>query len=81
MSTVAPELVTLERFPALPDDGVERDLIGGRIVIRGEGDALTRRNRFHSVTVTRLADLLERWLDGLIASPNRQEKSTLARSA
>lgn len=53
-------LITTEELLAIPDDGISRELIRGRLV---EYD-MTRRNRRHSRTVSRLSHLLEQWLDG-----------------
>jgi Uma2 family endonuclease len=44
---------------ALPDDGVDRDLIRGVVRVKG----MARRNRFHTFVVTRLARILDQWLD------------------
>ena len=57
LATVGP--MTAEEFLALPDDGVERDLIFG--VVREE--PMTRRNRHHSGTEARIALILGIWLD------------------
>jgi len=61
MSTAAPEkLMTVEEFLALPDDdGVERMLICGRLWEK----PMTRRNRWHSSTEARIAQLLANWVD------------------
>ena len=60
MITVARPRMTVEEFLALPDDGVERMLIEGRLVEMG----MTRRNRWHSSVVTKVAKFLDTWLDG-----------------
>ncbi len=60
MNTVAERRMTVEEFLALPDDGVERMLIDGRLVEMG----MTRRNRWHSNVTTRVAQFLANWLDG-----------------
>lgn len=57
MSTAT--LMTTEQFLALPDDGMERNLIRG--VVREK--PMTRRNRFHTFVVTRVARILDQWLD------------------
>ena len=50
--------LTVEEFFSLPDDdGVERMLIQGRLWEK----PMTRRNRWHSWTETRIAFLLETW--------------------
>jgi Uma2 family endonuclease len=62
MSVVAePRLMTAEEFLALPDDGVERWLINGRL--REKRDrTMTVRNRWHSRVLIRLGHLLSVWL-------------------
>jgi Uma2 family endonuclease len=55
------KLMTAEEYAALPDDGTDRDLIGGRI--RVWGTKMTWRNRVHSRIETRTAKLLDNWLD------------------
>ena len=54
-------LMTLEEMLALPDAEVERDLIEGRLVER----PMTKRNRWHGRVESRLARLLDQWLDTL----------------
>ncbi|HEX5271252.1 MAG TPA: Uma2 family endonuclease [Gemmataceae bacterium] len=54
-------LMTADEFLALPDDGIDRDLING--VVREWGVRMTRRNRVHSRAEARLAHLLESWLE------------------
>jgi Uma2 family endonuclease len=63
MSTeVAPRrLVTSEEFFALPDDGIDRDLINGVVV--EWGDRMTRRHRKHGRIEARVSKLLDNWLD------------------
>ncbi len=56
MSTTT--LLTTEQFLALPDDGLERNLIRGQL----RQKPMTRRNRFHTFVVTQVAYLLEGWL-------------------
>lgn len=58
MST-ATELMTWKEFLALPDDGMEHDLIRGELRTR----TMTRRNRDHSRTEARIARLLWNWLE------------------
>ena len=58
MATVAAPM-TVEELLALPDDGIERWLIAGELRERG----MTRRNRFHSRTMTHIARFLDEWLD------------------
>src|SRR4051812_13907841 len=60
MSVAAPaRLLTTADLLALPDDGVERYLINGRL----REKPLTKRNRFHSRIEARIAQLLGNWLD------------------
>ena len=59
MNAVAPARMTVEEFLALPDDGIDRMLIDGRLVEMG----MTRRNRWHSRVTTRVAKFLDNWLD------------------
>jgi Uma2 family endonuclease len=55
----ATEPMTSAEFLALPDDGIERDLIRGQLREHG----MTRRNRRHSRTTTNLANILKSWLE------------------
>jgi len=59
MSTVASELLTTEQLLAMPDDGMDRELIQGQLRVR----PTTIRNRFHTHAVARITHLLESWLD------------------
>lgn len=54
-----PRLMTVEEFLALPDDGIERELIRGEL---REGPTVTRRNRSHARTETKIAKHLDNWL-------------------
>jgi Uma2 family endonuclease len=54
-------LMTLEEMLALPEGDVERELIEGRLVER----PMTKCNRWHGRAETRLAHLLEVWLETL----------------
>jgi Uma2 family endonuclease len=60
-TTILPSVMTAEELLALPDDGVERDLIRGQL----REKAMTRRSRRHSRTTSRLAMFLGLWLDQL----------------
>jgi len=51
--------ITAEQLLAMPENGVERDLIRGELRER----PMTKRNRFHTRTVSRITFLLETWLD------------------
>ena len=51
--------VTTEQLLAMPDDGIDRELIRGEL----RENRMTKRNRFHTRTVSQLAYILERWLD------------------
>lgn len=55
----ATTLMTTEELLALPENGTERWLIAGTLRER----PMTRRNRFHSFTMTRVAQMLANWLD------------------
>src|SRR5215217_3565139 len=60
MSTVAPpSLMTTEEMLALPQNGVERELVAGHLRER----PVTRRNHGHSRATIRVGSLLERWLE------------------
>ena len=61
-AAVAPKLMTVDEFLALPDDGVERWLIRGELREKRDTDK-TRRNRPHSITEARLSKILGIWLD------------------
>jgi len=52
-------LVTTEELLAMPDDGIERELSRGRLRER----EMTRRGRRHTKAGTKLAKLLDNWLD------------------
>src|SRR5260221_8371772 len=58
----APRRMTTVELLALPDDGVERWLINGRLREKREKYG-TKRNRFHSRVMVRVAHLLDNWLD------------------
>ena len=58
MSIATPRLMTNEEFLALPDDGMERNLIRGVLLEK----PMTRRNRFHSETEASLACFLKNWV-------------------
>jgi Uma2 family endonuclease len=51
-------LMSTEDLLALPEDGVERELIQGQLKER----PMTRRNRRHSRATTKVAKLLDNWL-------------------
>jgi hypothetical protein len=57
--TTALTLMTTEQLLALPEDGTDRWLIAGELRER----PMTRRNRFHSRALVRLARFLDGWLD------------------
>jgi len=58
MSTAeAASTMTAEELLALPEDGIERDLIEGQLRER----PMTRRNRRHSRTMARTAQILGAW--------------------
>ena len=59
MSTIsAAPLMTSEALLALPDDGIDREIIRGQLRER----EMTRRNRRHSRTTARLGWFLNTWL-------------------
>src|SRR4051812_32491393 len=51
--------MTAEELMALPDDGVERELIRGEL----REKPMTRRNPMHSEVEANIAHLLKHWLD------------------
>ncbi len=55
-------LMTSEDFLALPDDGIERELIRGVVKVRGERGKMTRRSRKHTRVVANVSHLLCEWL-------------------
>lgn len=57
-----PKLMTTEELLAMPDDGVERWLINGELREKRDTD-MTKRNRFHSRAMTRIARFLDVWSD------------------
>lgn len=58
MATIS-EYMTSEQLLAMPEDGVDRELVLGQLRERG----MTRRNRKHTYTLTKLARYLDCWLD------------------
>lgn len=59
MSTTAPRTMTTAELLALPDNGLERELIRGELKER----EMTRRNRLHAGTESRIARFLLNYLD------------------
>lgn len=59
MSTAAEPLMTAEEMLALPDNGMDRDLIEGQLRER----PMTRRNRRHASVTAKVARRLDEWLD------------------
>ena len=58
----AERLYTIADLEAMPDDGVERWLIRGKL--REKKDpAMTKRNRFHSALMSRISQLIGMWVD------------------
>lgn len=51
--------MTTEQLMAMPADGIDRELIRGEL----REKPVTRRNRWHARTETRIAHLLESWLE------------------
>lgn len=70
VTDVASPLITAEEMLALPDNGVEREVIEGHL----RESAMTRRSRRHSRTTTNAAMILKRWRSSL--SRNRGEVLT-----
>jgi Uma2 family endonuclease len=58
MSTVASVPISTEELLAMPEDGVERELIYGELRER----PMTRRNPVHSEAVIRIGHILMNWL-------------------
>jgi Uma2 family endonuclease len=59
-----PRIMTSEELLAMPDDGVERWLVEGRLREIVTERPMTVRNRRHSRLMARLVHLLESWVDG-----------------
>ena len=57
-ATQAPR-ITFEQLLALPDNGIDRELIRGALRER----EMTKRNRWHSRVESRIAKHLDNWLD------------------
>ncbi len=62
--------MTAEQFLALPDDGVHRELVRGKVIEEREGcdegktaSTVTVRTRIHGRIVMRVGHLLTNWLD------------------
>jgi Uma2 family endonuclease len=70
MSTVSPpRLMTTEEMLALPENGTDRELVRGVL----HEKPMTKRNKWHSSSETRIATFLEIWLQehggqGLVVS-------------
>jgi len=58
-TTSATHLMTTEELLAMPDDGVDRELIRGEL----REKPMTRRNRIHARTESRVSHFLNLWLD------------------
>ena len=63
--------MSVEEFLAIPEDGIHRELIMGKvreerdfIPLEERGRPVTVRNRFHSRIVIRIGQLLADWMDG-----------------
>jgi Uma2 family endonuclease len=65
----APRRMTSEEFFALPDDGIDRDLIDGVVVEWGE--SMTRRHQLHASVESNIVYILKSWLEGLGAPRGR----------
>jgi Uma2 family endonuclease len=55
-------LMTIDDLLAMPDDGVERWLIRGELREKSREASLTKRNRFHSSVMSRIAAELVNWV-------------------
>ena len=62
--------MSVQEFLALPDDGIHRELVRGRVREdrelcdgRNKGAEMTVRNRFHSRIVIRVGQVLANWMD------------------
>lgn len=58
----AEKLYTIADLLAMPDDGVERWLIRGKLREKKDPE-MTKRNRFHSALTSRLGQLIGNWID------------------
>jgi Uma2 family endonuclease len=63
--------MSVEEFLAIPEDGIHRELIRGKVreerdsvSLEERGRPVTVRNRFHSRIVIRMGQLLANWMDG-----------------
>ena len=56
---VMPSLMTAEQLRSMPEDGVDRELYFGQL----REKPMTRRNPRHCLVTTKLAKLLDLWLD------------------
>ena len=57
----AAELMTADEFLAIPDDGIDRELVRGVVVERGRTE-MTRRNRRHAAAEAAVARILGNWV-------------------
>jgi Uma2 family endonuclease len=57
-TTIEPVTMTTEQLLAMPEDGIDRDLIRGEL----REIPMTRRNRRHSRTEASIANALKNWL-------------------
>ena len=55
--------MTLEEFLQLPDDGVEREYLNGRVYENDEVYEMTKRNRRHCRAASKLDGRLQQWLE------------------
>ena len=53
--------MTRQEFHALPDDGVDRELISGVVREYSEEEVMSRRNRRHCLTTAKATYFLEAW--------------------
>ena len=59
LATQPPKAMTAEELMALPDDGIDRELIRGEL----REQPMTRRNRKHSAVEANVVHLLKLWLE------------------
>jgi Uma2 family endonuclease len=63
--SIATKPMTVKEFLALPEDGIDRELIRGELRIKG----MTKRNRLHTQATARISQRLLDWADAQPTSP------------
>src|SRR5580693_2911746 len=61
MTSQTAPLMSVEQFLALPDDGIDRELINGRV--RTYGPAILRRTFRHARIAAMITSILHMWLE------------------